>query len=413
MPIIVESSPAGPAPSPAAKQITRTRAVIFFLVFLAGMIGAGELLTRVGFSAANGFSPYYLTYGFVPDIEWHSDVRDGYMKFPPNSRRRTKITGDSVISISINADGFRGRAAWKRPKPPGVFRVVTLGESSTFGLTNPDDETYPALLETHLAERMGGRKVEVLNMGIPHYRTNHIVAAARAELPALQPDVVTLYAGYNNAYVARSGNQTGRIYRLKDWFKFHSVAYRALHPYVVTAYTRVSGLLRRDLVGLPHMGLPLQLSADQVRDLRATARVEFATDLDSLLAIIDRTGAATVLVTQSFTISRLPSFRIIGSERPYEEEVFFVDSLLRADGKVLAPWSTLLTHRDLMEIVRERARSQGRTLVDGIKVLDEDRLDVMASMVHLTTLGNTRLSRAIASQMDSAGMLRSERPAGR
>lgn len=394
------------------RQRTRIRTAAFATVMLVGLALAGELLTRVGFSVANGFDRYYLVYGFVPDIEWHSDVRDGYMKFPPNSRRQTRITGDSVISISINAHGFRGRTAWTRPKPPGVFRVVTLGESSTFGLTNPDDETYPALLERHLEERVGTRKVEVLNMGIPHYRSNHIVAAARAELATLQPDVVTLYAGYNNAYVARSRNQSGRVYRLKDWFKFHSVAYRALHPYVVTAYSRISGMLKRDLVGLPHMGLPLQLTADQVRELRAAARVEFATDLDSLLAIIDRTGAATVLVTQSFTISRLPGFRIVGSARPYEEEVLFVDSLLQADGQVLAPWSTLLTHRDLMEIVRERARSQGRLLVDGIRVLDEDRLDVMASMVHLTTLGNTRLARAIALQMDSAGLLRSQPRAG-
>ena len=384
-PTTAGASPEGPKPLSWRKKLAFVGITWFALALMI------ELIVRVGFFIGDNFSTYYLTFGFVPDIEMHSYDLGGYTKFQPNSIYRYKADRDRTIEMRINSDGFRDPANFAKPKPPGTFRVVALGESSTFGLANDDDHTYPAILERRLESRLPGLKVEVFNLGIPHFRSNNILAAARAELPSLQPDIVTLYAGYNNAMVFRSVAQPGLLYQIKEWLKSHLVTYRALHPYVLTAYQKITRLLKRDVVGLPHLGIPVELPAERVAKVRADARAEYRDDLDSLAAVVGRLGARLVLVTQTFTLARLPGARL-PEYRPYLKEVAYVDSILAAKGSVPAPYSTLLVHRDIVGEFVAAADRHGLPLVDGVGVLDRDREVVMASFVHLTDEGNNRIA---------------------
>ena len=398
-------SPASATPLTAGAPLSWRKKVAFSLIIFFGFVFLVEAVVRVGFFIGDRFSAYYLTFGFVPDIERHSAEGVGYMKFQPSSVYHYKSERKVTVDMRINSDGFRSKHDFVKPKPPGTFRVVCLGESSTFGLANDDDHTYPAMLEQRLRERLPGRSVEVYNLGIPHFRSNHILAAARAELPALQPDVVTFYAGYNNSMVLRSVAEPGLLYRMKDWFKYHSVTYRALHPYVATAYQKMSKGLKRDVVGLPHLGLPVEIPAARVAQLRADARAEYRADLDSLVAVIKPTGAQLVFILQTFTLARLPGARLTGPSRTYLQEGAYVDSLLAANGTIPAPYSTLLIHRDILAEIRDAASRHHLTLLDGVGVLDREREIVMASFVHLTDEGNRRLSAAIDSTFVNAKLL--------
>ena len=399
----------GDAAASARPGLTRRKKLLFSVVVCLGFAVLVEALVRIGFFVGDRFSPYYLTFGFVPDIERHSNERTGYTTFQPNSVYRYKSARDVTIKMHINSDGFRDPEDFIKPKPQGTFRVIALGESSTFGLANSDENTYPAILERRLQERMPDWKVEVYNLGIPHFRSNHILAAARAELRSLEPDIVTLYAGYNNAMVLPTASQPGGLYRAKDWFKHHSVTYRAMHPYIATSYQKISGMLKRDIVGLPHLGLPVELPAARVTQRRAEARAEYRRDLDSIVAVVRATGAVLVPVTQTFTLTRLPGARLPGPYRPYLEEVAHVDSLLTASGSIPAPYTTLLVHRDILEEFREAATRHHLPLVDGVGALDREREIVMASFVHLTDEGNQRLAAAIESTFVSARLLPASR----
>lgn len=401
---------AAAAPTP---RLTRRKKLAFIAISWLALALIVELLVRIGFFIGDNFSTYYLTFGFVPDIEMHSYDLGGYTKFQPNSVYRFKAERDVTIEMHINSDGFRDPENFPKPKPPGTFRVVALGESSTFGLANDDEHTYPAMLEQRLAARLPGWKVEVFNLGIPHFRSNNILAAARAELPSLQPDIVTLYAGYNNAMVFRTVERPGALYRIKEWLKSHSVTYRALHPYVVTAYQKITRLLKRDVVGLPHLGIPVELTAARVEKVRAVARAEYSTDLDSLAAVVRASGARLVLITQSFTLARLPGARLAGPYRPYLKEVAHVDSILAAKGSIPAPYSTLLVHRDILDEFAKAASRHDLPLVDGVGALDRERETVMASFVHLTDEGNSRLSAAIESTLVRSNLLPISKPRAR
>src|SRR5262249_56058174 len=135
--------------------------------------------------------------------------------------------------------GVRGVGGAKRR---GVFRIVVLGESSTFGYGVKDEETYPYQLEQQMNARSAGRRVEVLNLGLPLARMNNILAVARHEVPSLEPDLILLYAGYNNAMFARDDARAEGVVRLKNWLYHHSVAWRSVHAALTDLDYRVTRL---------------------------------------------------------------------------------------------------------------------------------------------------------------------------
>jgi hypothetical protein len=163
-------------------------------------------------------------------------------------------------------------------------------------------------------------------------------------------------------------------------------------------------MLKRDLVGLPHLGLPIELPTERVTALREAARSEFREDLDSLATVVEEMGATLVPITQSFTLRRLRG-GLQDRWRPYWEEVAYVDSLLAANGHIPAPYVTLLIHRDIVEEIRAVAERRGLFVIDGISALDKDRELVMGSFVHLTLEGNSRLATAIEAGLAEATLL--------
>ncbi len=69
-------------------------------------------------------------------------------------------------AFRVNTGPQRLRGAGFEPAPaPGVFRILALGDSTTFGWGVEDHESWPALLEARL--RAQGGAVEVLNAGVP------------------------------------------------------------------------------------------------------------------------------------------------------------------------------------------------------------------------------------------------------
>jgi len=69
--------------------------------------------------------------------------------------------------LTTNSLGMRGREL-AREKPPGTFRILCIGSSSTFGAgVRREEATYPAQLERILDRaRPGGWAVEVGNCGV-------------------------------------------------------------------------------------------------------------------------------------------------------------------------------------------------------------------------------------------------------
>lgn len=118
-----------------------------------------------------------------------------------------KLTPDlNINGGSLNKAGFRAHEF--TPKPPGVYRVLTLGDSCTFGIVTTTffeyiPTPYAQKLEQIVAERAGPGKVEVLNAGVPGYNSFQGVMLMRTKLRKLRPDLVTVRYGWNDHFMSR------------------------------------------------------------------------------------------------------------------------------------------------------------------------------------------------------------------
>jgi lysophospholipase L1-like esterase len=110
-----------------------------------------------------------------PDRPWLYGLRPGARGTLPES---------DDVSYVVNATGFRDRL-YERPKPPGVFRILVLGDSLSFGYGVAQEESFPKRMEASLPA-----KVEVLNFGVGGYNPYN-EAMLLADIGAsYQPDLV-------------------------------------------------------------------------------------------------------------------------------------------------------------------------------------------------------------------------------
>lgn len=132
----------------------------------------------------------------VPDGNLLQRMRPGFDKVYD---RRIRVPGrEPTYRVRTNERGFR-TASFGAKKRDGVFRIVCLGDSSTFGLNVEQEDAYPQVLGRLLEERFPGR-FEVLNLGVPGYSSRQGLELLRREVVALEPDLVTFAFGTNDQF---------------------------------------------------------------------------------------------------------------------------------------------------------------------------------------------------------------------
>jgi lysophospholipase L1-like esterase len=130
-----------------------------------------------------------------------------------------KLKPDLVVQGKpLNRAGFRSREF--EPAQPGRFRVLTLGDSCTYGILFAEQfwhipEPYPQRLERIAAERLGTGRLEVLNAGVAGYTSFHGVMLLRTKLRGLDPDLITVRYGWNDHLMSYSDAGRG-AYREPD-----------------------------------------------------------------------------------------------------------------------------------------------------------------------------------------------------
>lgn len=104
-----------------------------------------------------------------------------------------------LTPFNTNEHGFRGKQ-FLRAKAQGVFRIICIGASTTFGHGSSSDETtFPAILEAKLNRTgMANKKFEVINAGIPGYNALQQLIIFNTEIFELEPDLVIFYTGWND-----------------------------------------------------------------------------------------------------------------------------------------------------------------------------------------------------------------------
>ncbi len=180
--------------------------------------------------------------------------------------------------IRTNSRGFRG-AEFADRKPPGVLRIVFIGDSNPmgFGLTD-ESHPYPSrvceILTTFVGDRLGA-EVECINLGVDAYSSLQARRVAERYVPLLRPDFVCVQVGFNDycyASVADADRHFERppVLRLLD----RSHAYRWLRRVLLARTPRWSG-----------------------EPVRRVSPQAFEANVRAIVAIANEIGARPILIT--------------------------------------------------------------------------------------------------------------------
>ena len=100
----------------------------------------------------------------------------------------------------INSSGFRGLELSLK-KSSDSYRVLFLGDSSTFGIGVPWDKTYAQKTVDCLNKR-AVRRFEAINAAVPGYNLLHMLWRWES-LQGYEPDLVVVMAGFNYRTIQR------------------------------------------------------------------------------------------------------------------------------------------------------------------------------------------------------------------
>lgn len=210
---------------------------------------------------------------------------------------------DPAKFVTINSDGFRGPEL-SRQKPG--LRIVAVGDSCTFG-AGSGQHSYPALLQ----ELLGARKPraidrEMVNAGISGADSEGASRRLVSKVLPLEPDIVTIYIGWNDLMKYSPRAQTGaglagRIARQVDQL------------WLVRGLRKMVFFHLRPAVNAPEIGADSRTERFQRFHPRA-----FEKNLRNMTEAILAAGARPVLVTLPTALSEG-----LSAERIRERQIGF------------------------------------------------------------------------------------------
>jgi lysophospholipase L1-like esterase len=188
----------------------------------------------------------------APQIYTNGGSRDLPWRLKPGSQ------GSLAQSrFSINRHGFRGKEI---AEPKGdVYRIVALGESTTFGLTlTPGHHPWPELLEEMIRDRLKpSRPVEVINAGVSGLDLEQNLIRLRKDILPLKPDMILSYHGcFNGLHLL--GDQLEGIYSEPLRYRRRPVKLFADLEYRIKVIWFRHQEIERLLKYPPHLADPMQ-----------------------------------------------------------------------------------------------------------------------------------------------------------
>ena len=295
--------------------------VIFSLIPVLVMVLAAEGLLRLGKAPlAPQYTSIPLPYEYA-----------GISRFDDELFWTTKPNIDVTFEgmrVRTNSLGFRGPEI--EAKKPGEYRILSLGESTTFGAQVGNEQTYSAVLEDLLRAAYPGRSITVINAGVAAYSSFQSLLYLKERGLALQPDMVLFYHELNDYLpsslrdsknteigISKSDRQLyeWKLNRLSRFLLDHSAIYGGL--YYAFARHQIQGFQKESMqnpilnIGLPDIALAPRLrevkdgklAPAEINEKKLPTRVlpdERLQNLTELKAICDRNHLKLIILHPSY-----------------------------------------------------------------------------------------------------------------
>ena len=107
-----------------------------------------------------------------------------------------KTVSNKSTEIKLNSDGFRDIEINK--KPINTYRIFIIGGSTVFGLGVESDETIPYYVQKKFDDLNLGKKIQVINVGIPSSWSVNDFRIINDKIMNYEPDFLIIYGGWND-----------------------------------------------------------------------------------------------------------------------------------------------------------------------------------------------------------------------
>jgi lysophospholipase L1-like esterase len=218
-----------------------------------------------------------------------------------------------------NTLGYRGDEI-QVPKPSGVYRIVALGDSATYGSFVTYDKTYPYDLQQALRNDYGYKNVEVINAGVPSYTTWNMLLDLAFRISELQPDLVIVDAGWNDlgarelspdCYNSPSpllGIEPARQISVQTGELSRSAFYRLLA--IAFGWMENPAHASESVIASP-LQCTSQVASEIPQNLQANPPVYFERNLRELIGVSNVLGIRIMLMSQAYNVNvpYFPEFR--------------------------------------------------------------------------------------------------------
>lgn len=231
------------------------------------------------------------------DANWDVyNVWEGIYESHPHSWYRVRpdsefrIFGGSRV-VRTDSRGFRSPEP-DAVKGQGAIRIAFLGGSTTFNNEAPaNGDTFPIQVGKILEQACPSRKIEVLNGAAAGYTTMESLTTLATRLLPLEPDIVVVYHGVNDAAL-----RTGDQYREDYWrppkpvrTRFDTALYR---------HSLFFRFLNYKWITRPHSNRP---AVEQLRaNLERHPPDGFERNLRSIVGVAKAHGIEVVLCTFAY-----------------------------------------------------------------------------------------------------------------
>ena len=215
-----------------------------FLIILILFFFFGEIITR--FFHLSKVSPGNTGSIFL-FIEKAENLELGY-QLKPNSEGYFH-----GVKVEINSQGLRDNN-YSLEKPEGVFRIVVIGDSATFGYNIEVNETYPKILEQTLFKKEEG--IEVINFGVTGYNGGQEFFLLKEKVLKYNPNLIIIGHYLNDPDENWNLIKTTIPFpiSIKNFLNEHSCFYvflqtkwkRLLNNFGVTSFTDYKELYKED-----------------------------------------------------------------------------------------------------------------------------------------------------------------------
>lgn len=133
-------------------------------------------------------------------------ARKHFYEPEPDSTESVEVDWLSYIpTYTINHDGLNERFDYPYEKQPNTFRILTLGDSFTFGVYVDTEDNFSERLEDLLNAQSCSKAThfEVINLGVAGYDISYAVERFRKRGVPYRPDLVIWLMNWHNFYQLR------------------------------------------------------------------------------------------------------------------------------------------------------------------------------------------------------------------